>query len=301
MTRYDPDWVRAYYNQYAEKEWERWDKSPVEQVKLEVHLHYLLKHIQTGGRILEIGAGAGRFTQELAKISKSITVADISPVQLQLNRENAQRLGFSDAVERWVECDMCSLGPHFADKEFDAVVCYGGPLSYVFDERARALGELSRVTRPRGYLLLGVMSLWGTVHHFLPGVLQVDREINREIISSGDLSPDKAVSKHFCHMYRAAELQTVIEASGLAVEVLSASDCLSATWAEHLGSLSRDSDTWQHLLEMEIEACREPGCVDMGTHLIAVCRKLFDSSQRPVDKAEATFAPTANRTANAEG
>lgn len=31
--------------------------------------------------------------------------------------------------------------------------------------------------------------------------------------------------------------------------------------------------TWQHLLELELEACREPGCVDMGTHIIAVCRK----------------------------
>ena len=274
VTRYDPDWVRAYYDQYAEKEWERWDRSPVERVKFEVHLYYLLEYLQTHDRILEIGAGAVRFTQELAKISKNIIVADISPVQLELNRENAQRLGFSDAIERWVECDMCSLGPHFAGEEFDAVVCYGGPLSYVFDERERALGELSRVTQPGGYLLLGVMSLWGTIHHFLPGVLEVDPETNREIIASGDLSPDRAeVSSHFCHMYRAAEFRTLLEKSALTVEVLSASDCLSATWAEHLETLEKEGGTWQHLLEMEIEACREPGCVDMGTHLIAVCRK----------------------------
>jgi hypothetical protein len=37
--------------------------------------------------------------------------------------------------------------------------------------------------------------------------------------------------------------------------------------------VQQDAATWQHLLEMEIEACREPGCLDMGTHLIAVCRK----------------------------
>ena len=30
---------------------------------------------------------------------------------------------------------------------------------------------------------------------------------------------------------------------------------------------------WRQLLEMEIEACREPGCLDMGTHIIAVVRK----------------------------
>jgi SAM-dependent methyltransferase len=274
MTKYDPDWVRAHYDQYAEKEWQRWDKSPVERVKFEVHMYYLRRYLRAYDRILEIGAGAGRFTQELAQIVGQIVVADISPVQLELNRDNAQKLGFSAAIERWVECDMCALGPHFHDEEFDAVVCYGGPLSYVFDEREQALRELSRVTKPGGRLFLGVMSLWGAVHHFLPGVLQVDPEVNREIIASGDLGPDTAdVSGHFCHMYRAAQFRTFLEGSGLAVEVLSASDCLSATWAELLDALEKDKDTWQHLLEMEIEACREPGCVDMGTHLIAVCKK----------------------------
>lgn len=274
MTRYNPDWVRSYYNEYGEKEWKRWDESPVEQIKFEVHLYYLRKHLQVNDRILEIGAGAGRFTQELAKISKRIVVADISPVQLQLNRGNAHKLGFSDSIERWVECDICDLRPHFREEEFDAVVCYGGPLSYVFDEREKALQELLRVTKPKGLLFLSVMSLWGTVHHFLPQVLQVDPTINREIIASGDLGPDKIkASRHFCHMYRAAEFRAFLEKAGLVIEVLSASDCLSATWAEHLKTLKENRVIWQHILEMEIEACREPGCLDMGTHLIAVCRK----------------------------
>ncbi len=274
MTKYDPDWVRSHYDQYGEREWERWDKSPVERIKFEVHLHYLQEYLTPDDRILEIGAGAGRFTQELAKISKEIVVADISPVQLQLNRENAQRLGFSDAIAGWVECDMCNLEPHFGDCVFDAVVCYGGPLSYVFEERETAVRELLRVTKPGGLLFLSVMSLWGTVHHFLPGVLEVDADLNREIIASGDLGPDRAAaSEHFCHMYRAAEFRIFLEGSGAIIEVLSASDCLSATWAEHLEAIREERDTWQHLLEMEIEACREPGCVDMGTHLIALCRK----------------------------
>jgi SAM-dependent methyltransferase len=271
---YDPDWVRTYYDQYAEKEWQRWDRSPVQRVKLEVHLHYLRQSIQPGDRVLEIGAGPGRFTRELARITDRIVVADISPVQLALNQQNAQALGFAGAVERWVECDMCDLEPHFQDAEFDAVVCYGGPLSYVFDRAAQAVCELKRVTRPGGALLYSVMSLWGGVHHFLPGVLDIDPDVNRKIIASGDLCPERAeVSTHFCHMYRAAELRALLEGCGLAVEVLSASDCVSATWAELLEDVRKDDVLWQHLLEMELEACREPGCVDMGTHTIAVCGK----------------------------
>jgi ubiquinone/menaquinone biosynthesis C-methylase UbiE len=275
MARYDPEWVRSFYDEYAEREWARWDESPVQQMKFAVHLHYLRRYLDPSDRILDMGAGAGRFTQELAKISDRIVVADISPAQLELNRANARALGFARPIERWVECDMCDLRSHFRDEEFDAVVCYGGPLSYVFGERDEALRELLRVTKAGGVLLLGVMSLWGTVHHFLPGVLEVDIPTNRKIIASGDLSPESmAASHHCCHMYRAAELREFLEGAGVVIEVLSASDCLSATWAEPLRTLRRDQDAWQHLLEMELEACREPGCVDMGTHLIAVCRKM---------------------------
>jgi SAM-dependent methyltransferase len=274
MTEYDPGWVKSYYDELGQREWDRWDVSPVEQVKFEVHLHYLRRYLGADDRILEIGAGPGRFTQELAKISRSIVVADISPVQLELNRENAHTLGYARSIEQWVECDICDLRPHFDGGAFDAVVCYGGPLSYVFGKRERALAELLRVTRAGGLLFVGVMSLWGTIHHFLPQVLGVSHALNREIIATGDLGPEKsAASTHFCHMYRAAELRRVLEGAGAVVEVLSASDCLSATWAERLHDVQQDAKTWQHLLEMEIEACREPGCLDMGTHLIAVCRK----------------------------
>jgi len=276
MTHYDPNWVRAHYNQYAEKEWQRWDRGPVEQVKFEVHLHHLRQAIHPGDHVLEIGAGPGRFTQHLAQITQQITVGDISPVQLELNRQNAPRLGFADAVERWVECDICDLEAHFQDAEFDAVVCYGGPLSYVFDRAPSAVRELSRVTRPGGVLLFGVMSIWGTVHHYLPALYDTDLDVNREIITSGDLLPEHDAGTNYCHMYRAAELRGLLEGCGLAVEVLSASDCLAATWGEALETIRQNVDAWQFLLEIEIEACCEPGCLDMGTHIIAVCRKPLD-------------------------
>jgi len=270
MAEYDPDWVRSYYDQYGNKEWERWDVSLVEQVKFEVHLHYLRTYLEANDRILEIGAGPGRFTQHLANISNRIVVADISPAQLQLNRDTAQEMGFGKSVERWVECDVCDLHPHFGAAEFDAVVCYGGPLSYVFAQRDSAISELKRVTRPGGRLLLGVMSLWGTVHQHLPGVLQLDPAVNQDIIATGDLG--STAGTHFCHMYRAAEFGRYLERSGVAIEVMSASNCLSATWAEYLKDLHQDKATWRFLIELELEACREPGCLDMGSHLIAVCR-----------------------------
>ncbi|HEY3378462.1 MAG TPA: methyltransferase domain-containing protein [Armatimonadota bacterium] len=271
--KYDPAWVRDYYDAYGMKEWERWERGPAMRIAFAVHAHYLRRYIQPGQRILEIGAGAGRFTQVLAEIGARITVADISPGQLALNRQQAEALGFAHAVEGWVECDACDLHAHFADQQFDTVVAYGGLLSYVYDQTGPVLTEFQRVVKPGGDIFLEVMSLWGAIHHFLPDITIIPPEKNRRIVATGDLHREMGVSNHYCHMYRAGEFRRVLEAAGLVVDVLSATEVLSANWDEQLRDLPEDGDTWQHLLELELEACREPGCVDMGTHIIAVCRK----------------------------
>ena len=273
MSAYNADWVRRYFDEYGMKEWLRWDESPVERVKFFVHLHYLKAFVHRGDRVLEIGAGAGRFTRELARITDRIVVADISSGQLRLNRDNAERLDFAPSIERWVECDACHLEDRFEDDSFDAVVCVGGLLSYVFEERVLALRELIRVTSPGGKLLLGVMSLWGAVHQYLPGVLSIDIEENRGIIATGDLTPERiGPDRHYCHMFRSDEFRSFLEEAGLEVVAMSASDCLAVNWAETLDEIPEDDPKWQYLIEMEIEASREPGSLDMGTHLIAVCQ-----------------------------
>jgi hypothetical protein len=54
---------------------------------------------------------------------------------------------------------------------------------------------------------------------------------------------------------------------------VSASDCLSVHRAHVLDEIHEDDPAWAHLIELEIEACREPGCLDIGAHWIAVCRR----------------------------
>lgn len=273
MARYDPKWVRQFYDEYGEKEWHRLVKSPVHEVRLHVHRHYLEQYVKSGDRVLEIGAGPGRFTQILAELGATVVIVDISPGQLALNRKYARELGFEDAVADRLELDMSDMSV-VPDEDFDLAVVYGGPLSYVFENRNLALSEILRVLKPGGIALLGVMSLWGGIHEFLRGVLDVSLEENAEINRTGDLSPDTYKNcTHHCHMFRADEFRSFLEASGAEVLAMSASNCLSAAWGDRLAEIRSDPVKWQQLLQMEIEACRQPGCIDMGTHLIAVIRK----------------------------
>ena len=273
MKHYNPQWVKQFYAEYADQEWHRLQKSPADEAKLHVHRHYLEKHIVPGNHVLEIGPGPGRFTQLLAQIGATIVAADISPMQLQLHRQYAQKLGFESAVKGRLELDICDM--HILPNEtFDAVVCYGGPLSYVFEQRSQAITEVLRVCKPRGIIILSVMCLWGSVHEFLPGVVAIPPKDNWQIIETGDLCPATyEKSDHHCHLFRADELRSFLEHAGTEILTLSASNCLTAAWGGRLADIRADAAQWEHLLDLEIQACQQPGCLDMGTHLIAIAKK----------------------------
>lgn len=273
MSDYEARRTADYFDQVGLEEWERLVATPVDEVNLYLHTHYLRKHVPAGARILEIGAGAGRFTQALAEMGARIVVGDVSEIQLDLNRRHSQQYGFAHAVEAWHQIDMCDMS-EFADSAFDIVVAYGGPLSYVLDQRDVALQECLRVLKPGGVLALSVMSIWGSAHHRLDGVLSLPVETNRRIVETGDLLPQSQDDLgNFCHMFRAGELHDWLTAADLRILDLSASNCLSLCWGGMLTDIRSDDEKWQELLRMELEVCADAACVGMGTHMIAVVQR----------------------------
>ena len=75
------------------------------------------------------------------------------------------------------------------------------------------------------------------------------------------------------HMFRANELKRWLEQENLTILDLSASNCISLTWNEMLKEIRSDTEKWNELLRMELEAGADDGCLNLGTHLIAVARK----------------------------
>ena len=270
MSSHQPEWTARYFDEYGESEWMRLVRSPLAEVKLHVHKHYLERHLRPGAHVLEVGAGPGRFTQVLAQLGARITVVDLSPVQVELNQRFSRAHGFAEAVDDWHVLDICDLST-FANASFDGLVCYGGPLSYVFDGRHRALAECVRVVRPGGLIWLSVMSLFGSQHELFPDVLDSGTKANRGILATGDLTPVHLPEvTHRCHLFRASELQQLLADHGLDVLDMAASNCLSTGW--DLTASRQDPERWAELLYLELEATREAGCLDMGSHLIAVVR-----------------------------
>ncbi len=271
---YDRDVIARIFDEYGDEEWARHETTPFARVAFHVHKHYLGRFVAAGERVLEIGAGAGRFTVELARLGTAITVADISPGQLELNAAHLREAELEDRVVDRVLADVVDLSG-FDDGSFDAVVCYGGPLSWVLDDADRALRELLRVVRGGGHVLLGVMSLLGTLRAFLSvAAEEIDAfgiDEMQEIVGTGFLPPPHSTLGPM-HLYRWSELETLLARHPCEIVAASASGCFSigndATCTRWLG----DPSMWERFLAWEVEASAQPGALDGGTHIIAVVR-----------------------------
>lgn len=270
---YSQEHIKQYYNAYGEREWERMLSSPANEVSFHIHKHYLNKYISKDDKVLELGAGAGRFSIELAKLTNDLIVTDLSPEQLRLAKQHIEASGY--AVKEILEQDITDLSD-FEDDSFDVVTCYGGPLSYVLGKADTALKEMLRVTKQDGYILLSVMSLLGTsrCHYESIAGLKQFPDIFDEVSSEGILTGE-VNNGHILKMYRYKELQQLLERFPCTIVDASASNYLSLGTERQalLEQQQNNPEVWSKFLDWELEYCSELGALDGGTHIIVVIQK----------------------------
>ena len=125
MALDDRERMRAYYDALGEGEWSRLEDSPRGRVAFEVHRQFLDRFVVPGDHVLEIGAGPGRFTFELARLGATVEVTDFSPVQLELNRQHLEGTAADKSVASRSLLDICDTS-HYADATFDVVLATAG-------------------------------------------------------------------------------------------------------------------------------------------------------------------------------
>ena len=260
MTRFDPGYTANFYDRYGSRESTRWENSPRNKMQHALFRHYLRERVQAGDRVLDAGSGPGVYAKDLLEIGARVTCLDLSNVQLQACRE---RTPGCDAYELGSVTDLS----RFSDSSFDVTLALGGVLSYCFERAPEALSEMVRVTRPGGWIGLSVMNLFGTIHGFLPGVLAVALDDNRQIVANGNL--DRKVNDgHECHMFRVDEIRGLLVSCGLNDLEFYANGWLIPNTGVQISE--SDSELWEFLFETELKASREsPGA---GTHIIAFGR-----------------------------
>lgn len=260
MSSWDPSRTAEFFDEYGEQEWARFENGRTPSPSLTTHIRMLEGYVRPGDRVLDAGAGPGRFTLEMLRLGAHVTALDISPGQLELLQARVPD------VEALVG-DITDLS-RFGDDSFDVVVCFGGPLSYVTDRADRAVAELARVTRPGGHVLVSVMSFAGTAIHYASIIVDLARRDGTarslEIARTGFLPEAEGYGHLAMRLYLWEELEELLAPHGEVVD---------GAGAGVLPSLEVEEPEIRALIEeFEERLAYDPGSRSCGEHIIGVLR-----------------------------
>jgi SAM-dependent methyltransferase len=132
--------TRATYDQIAATFHERTSRH---YAHLDTHVAWFVDALTAGAYIVDIGCGPGRDTASLRSAGFTVTGFDLSEAQLR-----------AGGITGLVQADMRALPVR--DSTVDGVWCQAALLHLPRDLAPLAVGEMARVARPGGPLLLTV-------------------------------------------------------------------------------------------------------------------------------------------------
>ncbi len=130
------------------------------QLEYRTTMAYIHRYAAAGSRILEVGAGTGRYSIALADEGMDVTAVELVESNLAVLREKSRGM---DNI-RSFQGDATDLS-RFPDRSFD-VTLFFGPMYHLFDpdEVDRAIDEAIRVTKPGGVILFAFLSVFAILY-----------------------------------------------------------------------------------------------------------------------------------------
>lgn len=267
--------VRKFYSAHSQDEWDRMFKSPYTRLEFDTTLHFLDKYLPSGGSVLDAGAGPGRYSVELAKRGYKVTVQDLAQANLDFAREKLSEAGLSRRVREFVQGSIESLP--MPEESFDAVLCAGGPISHIMEERNRrkAVSELVRVAKAGAPIIISVINKFSALIYEGRGKYLLSKpdgsRLFRKLIYDGDHT-GKYIFTAF-HGFLPEELLKLVSGLDAKVVEMAGLEGLGAHHPAEMNKLSQDKKLWKLWLEAHYETCTHPAVQAMSEHMLMVLKK----------------------------
>lgn len=139
------DYLNSYYNAYDE---EGRLLTRYGHVEFATTMRYIRKYLQPGMRVLEIGAGTGRYSHALAQAGWQVDAVELVEHNIEQFRA-LTKPGENVTIRQGSACDLSG----FADDTYDITLLLG-PMYHLFteEEKLAALSEAIRVTKKGGVI-----------------------------------------------------------------------------------------------------------------------------------------------------
>ena len=262
--------VERFYDEFADREWERLERHPME---LALTLRALHDHLPPPpATILDVGGGPGRYAIALAECGYAVTLVDLARGCLELARVKAAETGVE--LAGYVQGTVLDLA-RFSAETYDAVLMLG-PLYHLFtlEDRRQAVREAARVLRPGGIVVAAVITRyalirWAARHR--PEWLVEHRAAVERLLETGRAAGNRKVSFTDAYFAHPAELPALLEQAGLHVLDTLAAEGVVSLIDDKLNELA--GEPWQAWVDLNYRLSRDPAIHGAAEHLLCIGRK----------------------------
>lgn len=258
--------LEAYYNKFNE------DKRLLSrhgQVEFHTTMHYIRHYagqLKAEGeaplRIIDIGAGTGRYSVALAAEGHDVTA--VEPVKYNLGILKQKK-----ANVRAFQGNALKL-KRFADDSFDLTLLFG-PMYHLHsdEEQRQALSEAKRVTRPGGIIMAAyVMNDYSVIKYGF-----MEKHI-AERVKKGELTEDFQIRHNEQELYDYMRLEG-IDALNTAVGLTRIKIIAPDGAADYIRPVlnAMDEETFGLFLEYQLKNCERPELLGASSHTVDILRK----------------------------
>ncbi len=139
------------------------------QLEFLTTMTYIHKFMGAGSKILEVGAGTGRYSIALAKEGFEVKALELTQHNVDILRQNSHGISNIESFQG----DALDLS-RFDDNTFDLTLLLG-PMYHLYDEKDqhKAIDEAIRVTKEGGVIMVAFLSVYSILYsNYLQGNLR---------------------------------------------------------------------------------------------------------------------------------
>ena len=270
--------VTEWYKKTAKREQKRLVRDSYHRIEFIVTNHFLEKYLPKRGLVLDAGGGPGTYAIQLAKKGYDLVLLDLTPELLTIARKQIQKANLQGRFKAITEGTISDLS-QFPEQTFDAVLCLGGALNHIVDERQRnkAIAELARVTKKNSPIFISVISRLGLMTSIL---VNTPNEIQdcKHHLEKGDYIPrvlprPKISGFTAAHWFLPEELTRLCERHGVQVLEIAALEGLSSLHNKEVNRIAKDKRKWSSWIDIMLRTCNHPSIVGSSEHFLVVGRR----------------------------
>lgn len=255
-----------FYNDYDEDSRLRTKHGMVEFLTT---MRYIEKYLTPGARILEIGAGTGRYSHALARRGYKVDAVELVLHNIEIFRKNTSKEEEDVSVVQGNALDLSD----FPDDQYDMTLLLG-PLYHLYckEDKRQAIREAIRVTKRGGVIFAAYVISDGCLldEGFQRGNISV-----AEYVQNGLLDPETFAAssepKDLFELVRREEIDELMEDFPTERLHYAASDGCALFMREAVDAM--DDETFQWYLKYHFATCEREDLSGVTSHALDIFRK----------------------------